>query len=150
MVEKQIFSVKWIRSTQISWFNPIHLWNKPMIMNPQSQIIAKKKFNISKHPVFIVSLFPFLMAQIETLCWWQNQSPKSNQSYHQHISSSIFVTSLRPAKIVIYELYENLFSDGQEDDKIDVSQDYYQSPIIMQTQVSQQMDLSPSTKTEKD
>ena len=44
----------------------------------------------------------------------------------------------------------NLFSDGQEDDKIDVSQDYYQSPIIMQSQVSQQMDLSPSTKTEKD
>lgn len=43
-----------------------------------------------------------------------------------------------------------IFSDGQEDDKIDVSQDYYQSPIIMQSQVSQQMDLSPSTKTEKD
>ena len=47
-------------------------------------------------------------------------------------------------------LFQNLFSDGQEDDKIDVSQDYYQSPIIMQSQVSQQMDLSPSTKTEKD
>ena len=99
MVEKQIFSVKWIRSTQISWFNPIHLWNKPMIMNPQSQIIAKKKFNISKHPVFIVSLFPFLMAQIETLCWWQNQSPKSNQSSHQHISSSTFVTNIAEARL---------------------------------------------------
>ena len=64
-------------------------------------------------------------------------------SIHRKLTHDAPTTHLRTCR-------RKTFSDGQEDDKIDVSQDYYQSPIIMQSQVSQQMDLSPSTKTEKD
>ena len=55
MAEKQIFYVKWTQSIQISWFNQIHLWNSLTIMNHQLRITVKKKFNIFKHQVFIVS-----------------------------------------------------------------------------------------------
>ena len=75
--EKLIFCVKWIQSIQTSWFNQIRLWNSLTIMNQPLRIIVKKKFNIFKRQVFIVSppTFPSTTHAKFIFRWagrWQN------------------------------------------------------------------------------